>query len=270
MQSPNKALQPTAQPLRGFASAELVDGGICMKSGTTYSGGSLSPTDRPIFAVGLFVAIYAFSSFAFAASIEDIQRPEVLAQRFVDAVMSKNADKRKQIVHPLSRACMNPQTQPYFDWIFSEQAKLVTNAKPKVIVTPMAKVPVVIPTDGHSDYPIRPTHQIQIDFIADRYNSSSVVLFVAHDGVQWREVLPCPRGDVIAQVKAKQVNERKQAERAASLKANMPGSLRAEITALLKNEKKVDAILRYAAATGADIGTAKSVVELLMAEQGLK
>ncbi|MEW5891327.1 MAG: hypothetical protein AB1768_20380 [Pseudomonadota bacterium] len=240
-----------------------------MKSGTTDPGGSLSPAGGPILAVALFAAIYAFSSFAFATT-DNIQHPEVLAQRFVDAVTGKDAERRKEIVHPLTRACMNPRTQPYFDSIFSKQARFVTNTKPKVTVTPMAKVPAVIPTDGHSDYPIRPTHQIEIDFITDRYNISSVVLFVAHDGVQWREVLPCPRSDVIAQAKANQINERKQAERAASLKANMLGPLRAEIAALLKSEKKVDAILRYAAATGADIGTAKSVVELLMAERGQK
>lgn len=221
-------------------------------------------------AFAMCVTLLALSAAALAGSMDDAHHPEVFAPRFVAAVISKSIDHRKSIIHPGTLACMNPQTQPYFDWIFSKQFRIVTNSKPTVTVTPIARVPVVMPTDGHSDYPVRPTHQIQIDFVTDPYKSSSVVLFVAHDGVQWREILPCPREDVIAQSRANQIAEQKEATRAQGLRDGMPGALRTEILGLLRDGRKVEAIRRHAAATGTDLSTSKSVIELLATGQTSK
>ncbi len=213
--------------------------------------------------VAVFITAFALSTAALAASTDDARSPDALAQRFVAAVLSKSVDQRKSIIHPSTLACMNPQTQPYFDWIFSKQFRIVAGSKPKVTVTSIGKHPVVMPTDGHSDYPVRPSHQIQIDFVTDHYRSSSVVLFVAHDGVQWREILPCPRGDVIAQSRANQIAEQKEAIRAQDLRDGMPRALRTELLGLLRDGRKVEAVRRHAAATGTDLSTSKGVIELL-------
>jgi len=157
---------------------------------------------------------------------------------------------------------MNSETQPYYDWIFSRRERLVTPVGYKVTAIPISRVPGELPSDGKSDYPVRPTHQLQIDF-GTATKGATVLLFVAQAGGAWREVLPCPRSDVVAQAKANQIAGQQLAEKVDTLVRGMPVELRAEITALLQAGRKVDAIKRYTAATHEDLSTAKSVIESL-------
>ncbi|MEW6332157.1 MAG: hypothetical protein AB1560_11930 [Pseudomonadota bacterium] len=41
---------------------------------------------------------------------------------------------------------------------------------------------LAVMSDGRSDYPLRPTQQLQIDFEPELYRSTSIVLFIARDG----------------------------------------------------------------------------------------
>lgn len=206
----------------------------------------------------------------FANAAEPEAYLESLASRFVAALRSKDISRRLAILHSRSRACISPETQPYFDWIFSRQLRLVVPAEYKVLVTSIGPTPSTIPTDGQSDFPIRPTHRIQIDFAANPSHSTSVIIFAAQEGSQWREVLPCPLADVQARARARQTEERGRQERSQSLVAEMPSALRTEITQLLRQGKKIDAIARYAAATGLDLGTAKDVIERLTASDATR
>jgi ribosomal protein L7/L12 len=56
----------------------------------------------------------------------------------------------------------------------------------------------------------------------------------------------------------------KQEQRAQSLVAQLADPLRAEIVALAKQGQRIDAIKRYAAASGEDLSTAKQVIDLLV------
>jgi hypothetical protein len=206
--------------------------------------------------------LVALSSSVHATDNIDASHPEIFVPRFIDAMLSQDPERRLAILHSQSRACVNPQTQPYFDWIFSRQARLVRTGARKATTRAIAP-DAVLPTDGHSDYPTRPTHEIQIDFISGPSSSYTVLLFVASEGAQWREVLPCPRGDVIAQSRARQAAQEQYEQKVRTLLSSMPHELRAELSMLLKSGRKVDAITRYALATGQDIATSKSVVEAL-------
>ena len=48
-------------------------------------------------------------------------QPEAFARLFVNAINSKSPERRLALLHPKSKACVNAQTQPYYDWIFSRQ-----------------------------------------------------------------------------------------------------------------------------------------------------
>ena len=85
-------------------------------------------------AVVTCVATIAVSTAASAVATDDPRHPEVFAPRFIAAVISKSADQRRSILHPSTQACMNPQTQPYFDWIFSKQFRIVTKLLRKFVV----------------------------------------------------------------------------------------------------------------------------------------
>jgi len=117
--------------------------------------------------------------------------------------------------------------------------------------------------ENELDYPVRPSHQVQIDFDTGPSSSTTVVLLVVYDAGSWREVLPCPRPDTIAKMRAAKEESAKQDERAQQLAAKLSDPLRVELMDLLRKGRRVDAMKRYAAASGEDLAMAKRVVELL-------
>ena len=222
--------------------------------------------DRDARRVWLILAAYGLavlSSSLHAAESVDAGHPELFAPRLIEAVLSQDPERHLAILHSPSRACVNPQTQPYFDWIFSRQTRLVGRGTYKVTTRVIAPRAAALPTDGHSDYPTRPTHEVQIDFIRGQSSSSTVLLFVASEAAHWREVPPFPHGDVIAQARARQAAQGWQEQTVGTLLSAMPRGLRAELLTLLQSGRKVDAITRDASATGEDITTSKTLVEAL-------
>jgi hypothetical protein len=119
------------------------------------------------------------------------------------------------------------------------------------------------PSDGKSDYPLRPSHQLQIDFDTGPYSATSVVMLIVRDGARWYEVLPCPRPDAIAGIQAIEAKRAEQERKVESLVAGLADPLRAEIVALARQGRRIDAIKKYRDATGQDLTTAKQVVDLL-------
>jgi hypothetical protein len=132
-------------------------------------------------------------------------------------------------------------------------------------VQPIDAVTTTLPTDGRSDYPVKPSHRLQLDLSEGPHKSSTLIAYVARDAGQWREVLPCPRGDVLRQAEVNQAAEAREAARVKSLLTSMAPDLRSELQAMLAEGPKVDAIRRYAAASKEDLSIAKTVVESLAA-----
>jgi hypothetical protein len=200
------------------------------------------------------------------AQADDPKKPEVLAKRFVDAVNSKSVESRKAILHPKSLACINAQTQLFYDWIFSRQFQYAIRPNYKSSAAAIARDEVP-DLEGEADYPLVPTHQLQIDFDTGPFSGTTVVLLMVYDARRWSEVLPCPRPATIARMKAAQEEAAKEEQRLESLAANVTEPLRAELIELMKKGRRVDAIRRYAVVSGEDLATARRVVELLMPRQ---
>ena len=135
------------------------------------------------------------------AQADDPKKPEVLAKRFVDAVSSKSTEQRKAILHPKSLACINAQTQLFYDWIFSRQFQYAIRPNYKSAAAAIARDEVP-DLEGEADYPLVPTHQLQIDFDTGPFSGTTIVLLIAYDARRWSEVLPCPRPETIAKMKA--------------------------------------------------------------------
>jgi hypothetical protein len=115
------------------------------------------------------------------------------------------------------------------------------------------------------DYPVRPTHHLQLDFQPEPMRSSTVLLQVAREEGRWYEVTPCPKPATIAAVKAAREAEAKRLERVQALVASAAPELRETVVRLYQDGRRIDAIKHYAGATGEDLTTAKDVVERLAA-----
>lgn len=210
-------------------------------------------------AVTTSIALILYASIVNASSTA--VPPESFANEIVQAIRSKKTEQRIVVLHPQSRACITSRTQPYFDWIFKRQFRHQLPANFKVSSTPLTGP--VGPLPDKSAYPVQPSHQVQIDFDISPTNSTSIVVLATYDGKRWREVLPCPSPETLAGVQKSSSEYDRQNQRIKELAANVSLSLRSELLALLKAGRRVDAIRKYASATGEELVIAKGVVELL-------
>ena len=160
------------------------------------------------------------------AQSDDPKHPEVFAKRFVDAVGSKNTERLKALAHPKSLACINAGTWEFYDSIFSRQSRHTIPANYKTAVEPVASTHA-LPFANESDYAVRPSYQVQIDFDTGPSSSTTVVLLVVYVAGRWHEVLPCPQPDTIAKMHAAKEESAKQDERAQQLAAKLSDPLRA-------------------------------------------
>jgi hypothetical protein len=211
------------------------------------------------------VGISVFSLVSIAQT-DDPEHPEVFAKRFIEAIGSKSPEHRKALVHPKSLACINAQTEPFYNEIFSRQLKYKIPANCKSVVTP---IPANYPSmfKGQFDYPLLPTHQIQIDFDTGPHSGTTIVLFVVYDAKRWYEVLPCPRPEIITRMQAAKEAAVKQEQRAQLLAAQLSEPLRTELIELAKKGRRVEAIKKYSSTSGVDLAIANRVVELLAPDE---
>jgi hypothetical protein len=161
---------------------------------------------------------------------------------------------------------MVADTAPYYDWKFSREASLASGELKRVDVAPLTDPAVTLPTDGRSIWPVRPSHRLTLEFERDAHHSSSIQLFVVMEGAQWREVLPCPRGDVAAQAQINRDRARESSTDTAMRVRDLPPALRTELTDLLRDGRKVDAIILYAERTGTELAPSKAAIEALDAD----
>ena len=200
-----------------------------------------------------------------ASAANPAPTPESFADELVKAIRSKKPELRQAVLHEKSRACINSQTQPYFDWIFTRQFRYAIPEEYKVSTHPLSK-PVGSSLDK-SPYPVVPTHQVQIDFLTGPYRSTTIVVLAGKDGGNWREILPCPSSEAVAGAQRSSAETERQNRRIDRLAAQVAEPLRSEIIAMARAGRRIDAIRKYAAATGEDLVIARGVVEHLVQEK---
>lgn len=201
--------------------------------------------------------------FLCSAQAAEQDHPEVFAKEFVDAIRSKNVERREALLHPKSRDCIDSQSKPLFDWVFDRQLKYEIPDDYKVAVTPIPaeKEPV---SDERFDFPVRPTHQVQIDFKTGPNSGVTIVLLVVYDGTSWYEVMPCPSPGAISQFQEAEAKRREQEQRARALADSLSGQLREEIITLAREGHSVEAIKKLAEASGENMNIAKYAVDILV------
>jgi hypothetical protein len=113
------------------------------------------------------------------------------------------------------------------------------------------------------DYPIRPTHMLQLDFELAPHRGKTMLLHLVREANRWYEMTPCPRPETIAAARAARQAEARRAERVKTLVAAMPAELKRQVLELVKVGQRLDATKHYQAASGEDLTTAVEVLELL-------
>ena len=192
---------------------------------------------------------------------------QAFAKAFMVAIRSHDPARVRALEHPASLACVNDQTRAYFEWGVANE--LNTGAR----TTGPYRVTRFGPADGQGvlgflppgafAYPVKPTHEIQIDTQSGENQQIMLVRELAKANGTWFLVDPCPNAEGLkffAEQKA--LGERQRAE-SLRLLAAMPDPLRQELAALLAQGQIIGAAHRYQAATGADLTTAVGVIDQL-------
>src|SRR5262249_10073790 len=187
---------------------------------------------------------------------------QAFVERYVDAVRAKDVGRLKALVHPLSLACIQPDTASFSDEVFASRTRQPAGAQYAASFQAIASgQPLMM--EGDVTYPIRPTHWVQIDLAPEATSGSLLMVQVVAERGAWLEVLPCPTPATLAKYRAAKTTASTQEQRARELGPNLKDPLRAELRQLLRDGRKVSAILRYNQEAGEDLSVSRRVIELL-------
>lgn len=117
-------------------------------------------------------------------------------REYMAAITAKDVEALKRQIHPASLACMNEANREFFDFIFEralDRAPAATYQLTDVSAAPAGDPPFW--PKGFARYPVRPTHQVQIDFETAPGRHMALVRVIAPAGGAWFEVMPCPTAE---------------------------------------------------------------------------
>jgi len=204
---------------------------------------------------------------AAAASEAPAQGPalgDAFVRELVAAINSKSPDRRKALLHPKALPCASGESGAFYQEIVARQARRTVPATSTWKITPVPPDQPLMFAEQF-DYPVRPTHLLQLDFPTGPQSSTTMILQLARDGSGWREVIPCPKPETLAAARAAREARAKHSARVRALVAGTPSELRETVVRLFNEGRRVEAFKHYASVSGEDLATAKDVVELLAA-----
>ena len=186
------------------------------------------------------------------------------AESYLAAVTGSDIERYKVLLHPATRACMNKDNADYFKTIFDRRVGK-TATKP---VLSVEKLPEKFELfDAMSargwKYEVRPTHAFHIDLVSTGNKQSALVAFSALDAGVWYEVLPCPNGKALIDMREAKLRDEAEWARARTLAAHLRNPLRAEVLAFLKQDRPVSAAKRYAEGAHVDLTLASRMIDVL-------
>ena len=193
---------------------------------------------------------------------QDDDQARAFVASVVEALNGKSAERRRALLHPKSLPCAIIGPDSFYTWMVTRQFKDPVPADYKWKITPVPPDQPLMFADKF-DYPVRPTHILQLDFELAPHRGKTMLLHLVRDAHRWYEMTPCPRPETIAAARAARQAEARRAERVKTLVAAMPAELKRQVLELVKVGRRLDATKHYQAASGEDLTTAVEVLELL-------
>ena len=206
--------------------------------------------------------LLAFSGEVVAQTSPLSPEQTAFVERYVDAVRAKDTHRLKALVHPKSLACIQSDAAAFFDDVFASRIRDRADAQYRASVQPIAPGQPLL-MEGDVTYPVRPTHWIQVDLAPGGTSGTILMVQVVAERGTWLEVLPCPTPATLAKYRAAKATASTQEHRARELLTNLKDPLRAELRQLLRDGRKVSAIMRYNQEAGEDLSLSRRVIELL-------
>lgn len=187
-----------------------------------------------------------------------------LVRQYVAAVRAKDAAQVMALFHPKMRACVNDSTREYFDYLANQNLHLAPPGDYKTTITALSASgpPAILPASMFQ-YPVQPTHQLQLDWNNSGTSSVTVMRNIVAQNGRWFMVEACPTAAGMKFFHDNMARRHQQQQHVQDLAAKLKNPLRAQLKTLLKQGRKIDAVHKYQAATGSDLTTAVQVTDIL-------
>jgi len=225
---------------------------------------------RRLWAAGLAAAALATAAAAPKPPDAGEAARRTAVDRFLTAMRAQDPERVKASYHPAVRGCMTPETRAFFDVIVADDLRDGRRLGPYKVtrIRRVTEAPslLTLPPDGFA-YPVKPTHEAQIDWKTGPNSTFVVLRYLASDADRWYVDYPCPNARGMAFITKVMAERAQQVAEGRKLADAMPPDLRREISALLAKGHLIDALARYRAATGADDASAHKVIAALSAAQ---
>jgi hypothetical protein len=190
------------------------------------------------------------------------EQGSAFVKEMVEAINGKSPERRKALLHPASLPCTRGEAGVFYDEAIARQARRTVSTNYTWKITPLSPDQPLMFADK-LDYPVRPTHLLQLDFTTGPNSSATMVLQLVSDRGRWREVMPCPKPETLTAIRAARDARAKHAERVEALAASASLELKETVIKLFKEGRRIEAYKHYAGVTGEELATAKAVVDLL-------
>ena len=172
-----------------------------------------------------------------------------LVAEYVAARNAKDLPRLKSLLHPKSLECITAENKDFYDdrtTLLLNEDRVPTNYELKI--TPI-RGKDELPWKGYFEFPVRPSHQIEIKYSLGEDNGM-IVLAVVHERGRWYEVDPCATRETLKNYREGEAARRAQAEKTKALVTAIKEPLRSELQALIREQKYQTARTRYEQATG--------------------
>jgi hypothetical protein len=197
-----------------------------------------------------------------AAAPDGASGDRLFVSGVVSAINSKSVEKRVALLHSQSLACVRADNDSIYRDLFARQARRHIPPTYRFTITAVKKGEPP-PFADLFQYPVIPTHVLELTFDTGPTSSTTLVLQLAREKGAWREVVGCPKPGTAALMRVAREERLRESRHAQDLAARISPSLRDSIMTMFRNGRRIEAYQAYAASSGEDLATAKQVVDLL-------
>ncbi|HEV2341825.1 MAG TPA: hypothetical protein VGS15_08505 [Candidatus Acidoferrales bacterium] len=198
-------------------------------------------------------------------SLQDDNHPATvqdLVGRYVAANNAQDAAAMNALLHPKSLACITPENRDFYDRANAVSMRQSIPADYKFTDTVLSEKDA-LPMNGYATFPVRPTHQIQIDYSRGVETSGTVMFWLVSENGRWYKDDPCATAGMVKQFHDDLPNIKAREQATKGLVAQIREPLLSELKSLLKEGKGATASKRYGEATGEDGDTSLMVIDEL-------
>jgi hypothetical protein len=211
--------------------------------------------------LAIVLALALLAAPAGPAASQDAET-RAFATRVVETINSRDLERRRTLVHPACLRCTRIAPELFYNVMMTRQSRDTIPPDYTWKLDPVAAGEPLMFAEQF-DYPVLPTHTLQITFSPAPSSSRTLVLQLVHEGKSWFEMIPCPKPATIVQARETQAANAKRAERVQTLLSGMAPELKTKLLDMVKTGSRLNAAKHYQSVSGEDLTTAVDVVEKL-------